>query len=409
MKLPSIAFLRDNARWLAAGALLMFSSSYGQTFFISTFAGEIRAEFGLSHGEWGSIYGAGTLISATIMVWAGILTDHFRVRVLGSCVLAMLALASLAMSQVSAAWALIPVILALRLAGQGMSSHIAATAMGRYFVATRGRALSTVALGVSLGEASLPLIFAALLTVFAWRDLWVVAALMALLSIPALLALLREERTPQSAAQQSQSPGLNGRHWTRPQVLRSKLFWCIIPLILGPPAFGTALFFQQVHLAEVKGWPHVQFVALFPLFTAVAVASMITTGIVLDRLGTHRLMPFYQLPMAVGFLILGGSDSLIVAAMGMALIGISNGANNTLSTAFWAETYGTRHLGANRSMATAIMVLGTAIGPFLTGALIDAGIPFDRQMPAIAVYFLLSSGLVWVGFKALRRAPCPTA
>jgi len=56
-----IRFLSSNSRWLAAGGILTFLSSFGQTFFISIFAGEIRAEFGLSHGEWGGIYSLGKI------------------------------------------------------------------------------------------------------------------------------------------------------------------------------------------------------------------------------------------------------------------------------------------------------------------------------------------------------------
>ena len=52
-------FLRENAPFLAAGALLAFSSSFGQTFLISAYAGVIRDEFGLSHGQWGAIYSSG--------------------------------------------------------------------------------------------------------------------------------------------------------------------------------------------------------------------------------------------------------------------------------------------------------------------------------------------------------------
>ena len=80
-------FLIDNARWLAAGALLTFMSGFGQTFFISIFAGEIRAEFGLSHGEWGAIYALGTTASAIVMIWAGGLADGLRARVLGTAAL----------------------------------------------------------------------------------------------------------------------------------------------------------------------------------------------------------------------------------------------------------------------------------------------------------------------------------
>jgi len=52
--MPFIAFLRANAPFLAAGFLLSLLSTFGQTVFISIFAGEIRNLFGLSHGAWGA-------------------------------------------------------------------------------------------------------------------------------------------------------------------------------------------------------------------------------------------------------------------------------------------------------------------------------------------------------------------
>ena len=60
-------FLSDNAGWLTVGAMLTFLSSFGQTFFISIFAGEIRAEFGLSHGQWGGAYSIGTTAAAVVI------------------------------------------------------------------------------------------------------------------------------------------------------------------------------------------------------------------------------------------------------------------------------------------------------------------------------------------------------
>ncbi|MCP3970049.1 MAG: MFS transporter, partial [Rhodobacteraceae bacterium] len=126
-----LQFVRSNAPFLAAGVLLTFCSSFGQTYLISVFAGEIRAEFGLSHGDWGGIYATGTFASAVVMVWAGVLTDHFRVRLLGAVILVLLALACLAMALAPGAWALPFVIFALRFAGQGMTTHIAMVAMAR--------------------------------------------------------------------------------------------------------------------------------------------------------------------------------------------------------------------------------------------------------------------------------------
>lgn len=397
-----ISFLRDNAPFLGVGVLLTFLSSFGQTFFIAVFAGEVRADFGLSHGAWGAIYSIGTAASAAVMIWAGSLTDLFRVRVLGGITLVGLALACILMASAQAAWMLALAIFALRLAGQGMTSHIATVAMARWFVASRGRALSIAGLGFALGEAILPVLFVALLALYDWRMLWLVAACVALVSIPAVTRLLRHERTPQSVADASQSLGMGGRHWRRAEVLRHWLFWLLVPSLLGPAAFVTAFFFLQVHYAQIKGWDHLDLVLLFPLYTGVGVASMLATGWAIDRFGTARLMPVYLLPIALAFAILALSDSLGLAALGLAVMAITVGANSTLPGAFWAEFYGTRHLGAIKAMAAAVMVLGSAIGPGITGVLIDTGLPFSRQMLGISAYFLLAAALVAYGIRRAR-------
>lgn len=381
---------------------MAYSSGYGQTYFISVFAGEIRAEFGLSHAGWGAIYSAGTIASALVMVWVGGLVDHMRVRALGALVLIGLAVACLSMAAVSQRWLLVPVIMGLRFFGQGMASHIANTAMARWFVASRGKALSIATLGFAASEASLPVLFVALKPVLDWRQLWVLAALMALAAIPVLFALLRRERTPQSMGDAHQTPGMAGRHWTRADALRHPLFWYAVPAVMGPAAFMTAFYFHQVHVAAIKGWSHVELVALFPLGTLMAVVSMILSGLAIDRFGAGRLLPLFQLPMAAGFLLMGWTSTVFCAAIALMLMATTMGSFMTVPTAFWAEAYGTRHMGAIRAFAAALLVLGTAIGPILTGGLIDAGLPFNRQMPAIALFFVLSSALVAYGLQRVR-------
>ncbi|WP_068116150.1 MFS transporter [Tropicimonas marinistellae] len=403
-----LGFLRQNATWLAAGFFLTLTSSFGQTFFISIFAGEIRAAFGLSHGAWGAIYSAGTLASAIVMVWAGTLTDRFRVRELVLVVLPFFAAACLAMAAVPGAWALPVVIFALRLAGQGMTIHIAIVAMGRWFVASRGKALSVATLGVTLGESLAPIGFVALLGVFSWRSLWGLAALLILMVVPLLLSLLRHERTPQADIEASSAVGMDGRQWDRRSVLRNGVFWCVLPLMLAPATFVTALFFHQVHLAEIKQISHLTLVAMFPVYTACAVATMVVSGIALDWLGTARLLPFLLLPISVGFLVLAGAGGATGIALGMAAVGMTSGANSTLPNAFWAEFYGTRHLGSIKAMASAVLVFGSAVGPVVTGLAIDAGFEFDSQMKFIAIYCLAATVLAAVALRQGARRLAPT-
>ncbi|MAQ85965.1 MAG: MFS transporter [Maritimibacter sp.] len=399
-----LSFLRQNAPFLSAGAILTFCSSFGQTFFISIFAGEIRADYGLSHGAWGAIYAVSTMASAGVMLWAGTLTDRFRVRALGPWMLGLLVLACLAMALSPVVATLALTIFLLRFLGQGMMSHIAYVAMARWFVATRGRAVALAALGFSVGEAILPVTFVALMGVIDWRWLWVVAALLPLAAIPLIRHLLKLERTPQSIAAEDPSPGMGGRYWTRAEALRHPLFWLLVPALLGPPAFGTAFFFQQVHLAEVKGWAHVELVAMFPFYTVTAIVSLFGTGWLMDRVGAGRLLPFYQLPLAGCFVLTPLVAEPIWMIAPLILFGIMQGSQNPIVTGFSAEFYGSRHIGAIKSAVTAIMVLGSAIGPGLTGWLIDLGIPFPAQMWGIAAYLIVTSVIVWFAVNRARQA-----
>lgn len=398
------SFLRANVRWLSAGFLLTLLSGFGQTYFISIFAGDIRAEFGLTHGGWGGIYTLGTGASAVLMVWAGGLTDRFRIRTLTLVVLPLLALACLFMAAIWTVWLLPLVIFSLRFAGQGMMSHLSLVAMSRWFIAARGRALSVAGLGYSVGEAFLPLLFVSLLAIFDWRVLWAVAAGIAVFGLPALLALLRSERTPQSFAESDQSLGMQSRHWTRGEAIRHPLFWMMFPALLGPSAFGTAFFFHQVHFAELKSLSHLELVSLFPIYTGGSILWMVISGWLLDRLGTPKLIPWYQVPIGIGFVVFGITGSLAGVIIGILFFAMTSGGNATLPNAFWAEFYGTKHIGSIKAMATAIMVLGSAIGPGLTGVFIDIGIGLEAQFVWVGAFFAIATLMMVVGVGRARKS-----
>ena len=398
-----LRFLINNRLFLLAGFLLTFTSSFGQTYFISLFAAEIKGAFGLSDGSWGGIYTIGTTLSAITMIWAGALTDRFRVRQLSLGVMILLALACVAMSLVPNGFLLIFVIYALRLMGQGMLSQLGAVAMSRWFIATRGRALSLSSMGFAVGQAVLPIIFVALLATVDWRNLWLLAAVCIVVLIPVMQMLLRQERTPQSMADDTQSLGMGGRHWTRGEMLHHPLFYILIPLVLGPSAWGTALFFQQVHLTEVKGWSLVSFVALMPIYTVASIAFTFITGWAVDRIGVKWIVPFQLIPFGISFLVLAYADTIFMAGVGLVIFGIGQGTQGTATSAFWAVFYGTRNLGAIKAAAAALMVFGSAIGPGITGAFIDFGVDFPNQMIPIAFFYFGGALLAGVGILRYQR------
>jgi len=391
----AFSFIRDNLRFLSVGVVLTFNSSFGQTFFISIFAAQIMDAFSLTNGEWGLLYTVGTTASAVAMFWAGALTDHFRARTLAWFVMPSLALTCIAMGANRTVVGLLIVVFLLRLLGQGMIFQLATVSMARWFSARRGLALSLSALGFWIGQAALPVVFASLLIRLDWHVLWYVSAAVIMLSFPLVLWLLAQERTPQSLATETQSTGIGGRHWTRSEVVTSRFFWMLVPLLLGLPAWGTALFFQQVHIAEIKGWPLVEYLALVPIMTVVSVGATLVTGALIDRFGSGRLLQLFPLSWVAGFLILGVAESLSLALIAFIVFGVATGMQASLITAFWAEYFGTRFIGSIKATSASIMVLGSAIGPGVSGGLIDLGYDFTEQMFAISGYFLLAMILVW--------------
>jgi len=399
-----IAFIRTNAPFLATGALLSLLSSFGQTFFISIFGGEIRAAYGLSNGDWGLIYMVGTSASAVAMVFAGGLADRFRVRQLGITAVLLLGLSCILMALNPIA-ALLPVsVFLLRFFGQGMTTHVATVAMARWFVATRGRALAVAAMGFMLGEATLPLLMVWLKLRIDWHLIWLGCAFFCLAMAPILFRLLRLERTPQSVAHQTHSIGLFDKQWTRADALRHPLFWAMVPAIMSFSGFGTAFWFHQVHFAEIKGWSHLSLVAVFPLGTATLLVSTIVFGWAIDRVGAIRLLPFYLLPLIVAFVLHWYAPSLAWTALAVMLMGMAGGGQSTLLNACWAEFFGTQHLGSIKSATTALMVLGSAIGPGLSGWLIDRGVGFEQQMLGYAFVFLCAAALLLYPATLARRS-----
>lgn len=381
--------LRGDARWLASGFLLMLSSGFGQTYFVAIFAGELKADLGLSDGAFGSIYTAGTLISAGLLMWAGKFADTVPIRWLGAGVITGLALTALAMSGVSSMWLLLPIIFGLRFFGQGMLVHVAMTAMARWFNAKRGRAISIAALGIPAGDAVLPIIAVSVMAAIGWRMTWGAAALVLLLAaLPLFLVLLKREREPASAeppVPEEQLPA--PRHeWTRAEVLRSPLFYALLPGFLSSPFILTAIFFNQVELTDIKGWELAWIAASFPVMSLSNVLTTLVTGYLVDRFGARRLLPAYLVPMGLGAFALAVSHDALVLPLFMASAGMTMGLTSTVHGAVWAELYGTLHLGSVRALGTAAAVFASALSPGLSGVLLDAGIGFESQLYAMAAY-----------------------
>ncbi len=400
-----LLFVKTNARWLAGGFLLVFFSSFGQTFFISIWGAEIRADYGLSHGDFGAIYMAGTLASALTLPFLGRLVDHASVARCTVFVIAMLAMATALMAFGSGVVVLILTIYLLRLFGQGMMIHVAVTAMGRWYAANRGKAVSLASIGINFGEALLPTVVVALAAGIGWRQTWLFATLMlVVVALPAIYLLMRVERVPRGVVSDDGPQDSWIRHWTRTEMLRDPLFWLSGLGVFAPAFIGTSIFFHQDYLIEFNNWPAQLYYNSFALMAVTTVTVSLLTGLAVDRWSAVQIMPCFMIPLGAGCILLGSFSEPFVIVIFMVLLGCSYGMTSTLFGALWPEIYGTRNLGSIRSVTIAMMVFLTAAGPGVTGLLIDSGIPFNKQLVVMGLYCFATIGvMMFTSGRIMRR------
>ncbi|MEM7424014.1 MAG: MFS transporter [Pseudomonadota bacterium] len=391
-------FYRDNVRWLGVGLLLTLMSSFGQTYFISIFADSIMADYGLSDGDWGLIYTIATLASAGCLLWAGRFADQVPVGRLAWMILVAYAAVCVGMSVNESPLVLVVLIFGLRFCGQGMISHLGITAMGRWFRAHRGRAVAIAGLGYSIGEATLPRLAALAEPVIGWRTVWLVVAVLLVAAFAPLVAwLARDERHPKGVTAAEQSPGRDGRHWSRPEVVGHWLFWAMVPGIVAASFIGTVIFFQVAHTAAVMGWSKADMTLAYPVYAATSVVVSLFAGALSDRVGPDRLLPVFLLPMGLGIAFVGPFPGVWSWWTALALTGVTTGIAHALWGALLPELYGTRSLGAIKAVASAFMVVGSAIGPGVTGVAIDLGVEFPDQTPwMLGATVILSAMHFWI-------------
>lgn len=399
----TLQFLRDNARWLGGGFLLTMFSSFGQTFFIGLSGEDLRAQFGLSSGGFGGLYMLATLASAVSLPWLGRTLDLMPGWKVVRFTMPAFALACVLITVAPNVAVLGIALYLLRLFGQGMMTETAYTETGRWFVANRGRAMALIVIGQQAGLAALPLLVVLIDRASGgWRTTWIAsAALLVLIGLPAIVALLRLERVPRS--HEAKGHDLRtARDWTRAQVLRDPVLYLLLLGALAPPFISTVIFFHQDYLIALRGYDPLAFAAAFPVMAVTTVVFGLVCGHLIDRLGALRLLPFYLIPLAVA----SAAVALITPVWGvyvfMFLLGISSGFTSTLFGALWPEVYGLANLGGIRAIIVSAMVLSTALGPGISGALIDRGISLPRQMLWLSAWCVAACFVLAISARLVR-------
>ena len=396
-----LKFIVREKRLLTFGISFTLISSFGQTFFVSLFVPSFLEYHSLSNAWFGSLYSGATLGSALLLPYVGKWIDQVPLRKYSLFVSFGLVVACLT---IAISWYLPILFLGLllsRLFGQGLSGHTSKTTMARFFDSRRGKALSIASVGYPLGEGILPLMVTGLLSIFYWRWIWVGFALaILLLYTPGIQWLIKNsslvnETEKKALKNQKAAPSTRYAYAT---VLKDYRFWCVLPTLIAPPFWGTALFLYQISIAEQFGWTTTLIASAFFFFAVARVLSSLTIGPLIDRFTAERLFPFYLTPFLLSLIVVYLPFGDWSAFVYMAGIGITMGTAGNVNSALWAEWYGTEIIGTIRSLFASLMVISTAASPFIMGWLIDINVELSSIILAAAISLIFAiavSFLAW--------------
>jgi MFS family permease len=391
-----IAFARQNPRPLLFGLLHSFYSAPGQTYVIGLFAASMAATIGVGPAEIGGLYLAATLGSAFTLIFVGHWIDHVRLVHFSAVVVLGLACACFVTALATGPLILLVAFYLLRLTGQGLMSHVEATATARTFDKERGRALGITALGIPLSLVVFPPLAIAGIAAIGWQATYAALGAGALFVIfPATQWLLRTfKRAPPGmtrpeGAGRSLLTGLG-------ELVRSRHFRLIVPALAIFPFHMTGVMFQIVPIADDKGWPPAVVAASYPVMAIASVIGLFLSGWLIDRFTARRLFPFVYLPLLGAIAVMAAAGGAWLVPIAFALLGLADGFSRTTTNAIWAELFGVASLGAIRSAAVMYMVFMSGLAPFVLGVALEWGM----SVPAI-LWSLVGAGLALLAPAAL--------
>lgn len=200
---------------------------------------------------------------------------------------------------------------------------------------------------------------------------------LALFFIP-LVRVILKEREFEEVDNDAVNEDVSDSSWNVYSMLaKDYRIWLVTPALLLPPFWATGLFLYQVSIAEQLGWSATLIATAFVGFAGSRIISSISIGPMIDYFSARTVFPYYILPFGAGLVFAYYHPGSWSAFAYMFLVGVTMGMGSNVKSALWAKLFGRDIIGTVRSLFSSLMVLSTALCPFLMGWAIDAGMAME--------------------------------
>ena len=300
--------------------------------------------------------------------------------------------------------------------GAGVGGFMTLTvAVVHWFQRTRSRAMGYLMTGLAFGSLTTPLI-AFLIDGVGWRwtslgsgiVLFVVGQIIATLIVrPSDRGEAPESARAATVARPDDAPNApieQPRDFTTREAMRTRAFWALSfahgsPLLLVSAVSG----FFVVRVAEIDGLNAGHAAIAIVIGTVCQVASQLIAGYAGDFISKRLIIAVCLAGHAAGAVVLAIADSFPMIVLAVVLHYAAWGGRGPNINSLRADYFGSANIGKIMGWASVVMMVYSASGGLLAGALRDSS--GGWTLPFLVVGIGAASGLIWLAMASRPRPP----
>jgi len=376
-----IVFISLGNELLAWGAWGIFP-----IFFESTLA-----EFGWTRAATSGAFSLYLLVVALLGIVMGRLNDRFGPRIIITVCGLFLGLGYLLMSQVSAIWQLYLFYGAML--GIGTSGFIALSAtVTRWFVKRRGLMLGMLASGFGLTMAIMPPIATRLLSVYGWRNSYIIIGIVIMVLMIASAQFLRRDPSQMGLLPygedevKAERPNLQATGLSLREAIYTKQLWILCAVFSLFLLCYAAITMHIVIHATGMGISLASAANILVIGGAASIPGAVILGSTGDKIGHKPALAISCGLMLIALLWLLIAKELWMLYLFAVIYGLAYGGVFALISPVIAGLFGLRAIGVILGFNNFIGMIGEASGPVMAGYIFDVTGSYNLAFLICAVF-----------------------
>lgn len=386
---------------LVVGTIGVCSSMPGQTVGISVFSDAIMHALELSRSQLSFAYLCGTISSAFLLPKAGKFLDSLGPRLFTTSAALCLTVCVVYFSFCDVIYQVMKGIvgkssragiddfyvafavayvgfICIRQFGQGWLTMGSRTMMASFWEKRRGRMMAFSGVGVAFVFGITPVLFEMLITNFGWRHSlryflgpyllgFAVIAFSFFRRNPEDCGLIMDGETTADndlSEKEASASSKRGVSFTAEQAIRTRSFWIYAAGLCSNALIVTANTFHISYTAKLNGVSQQRAFSVFIPAAIISTSTDIVAGFLQDFVDMRVLLALMNLSMVVFLLGIATFDQPYgwwLMAIGQ---GIGGGMFAQLQGVAFPSLFGTKHLGSISGYTMALVVGGSALGPY---------------------------------------------